>query len=112
MQVTQQVFVAKECVKSAHNKFEVESNFWHKVERALGSAKEEKNQLAKKLKTSEHEHQRSLAGLKNTESQAEDQRQLLFTTELNLATEKAIILSLKAELEKAKVEAQAVKDAA
>jgi len=66
--------VAKECIRSAHNKFEAESNFWRKVERALGFAKEEKNQLAKKLKTSEHEHQRASARLKNTESQAEDQR--------------------------------------
>ena len=32
--------------------------------------------------------------------------------ELNLATEKATIISLKAELEKAKAEAQAIKDAA
>ena len=42
MQVTQQVFVAKECVRSAHNKFEAKSNFWREVERAFGSVKEEK----------------------------------------------------------------------
>ena len=53
-----------------------------------------------------------MAGLKNAETQAEDQCQLLFTTELNLATEKATVLSLKAELEKVKVEAQAVMDVA
>ena len=72
MQVTQQVFVTEECVKGAHNKFEDESNLRREVERALGSAKEEKNQLAKKLKTSEHERQSALAGLKNAETQAED----------------------------------------
>ena len=55
MQVTQQVFVAKECVRSAHNKFEVESNFWREVEKALRSVKEEKTQLVEKLKTSDHE---------------------------------------------------------
>ena len=112
MQVTQQVFVAEECIRSAHNKFKAESNFRCKVEKALGSVKEEKTQLAEKLKTFEHERQSALAGLKTAKTQAEDQRKLLFTTELNLVTEKATVLSLKAELEKAKVEAQAVKDAA
>ena len=53
-----------------------------------------------------------MAGLEIAESQAEDQRKLLFTTELNLAMKKAMVLSLKAKLEKAKVEAQAVKEAA
>ena len=104
--------MAEECVRSAHNKFEVESNFRREVEKTLGSAKEEKTQLAEKLKTSEHERQSALAGLKTAKTQAEDQRKLLFTTKLNLVTEKATVLSLKAELEKAKVEAQAVKDVA
>ena len=49
MQVTQQVFMAKECVRGAHNKFEAESNLQHKVERAIRSTREEKNQLAEKL---------------------------------------------------------------
>ena len=74
--------------------------------------KEEKAQLAEKLKTSEHECLSTLAGLKTVEKQVEDQRKLLYTTELNLATEKAMVLSLKAELEKAKAEAQVVKEAA
>ena len=52
MQVTQQVFVAEECVKSAHNKLENESNFKHEVEKTFGSVNEEKTQLAEKLKTS------------------------------------------------------------
>ena len=42
----------------------------------------------------------------------EDQRKHLFTMELDLATEKVAVLSLKAELEKAKVEAQAIQEAA
>ena len=44
-------------------------------------------------------------GLKTAEAQAEDQRKHLYTTELDLATEKATVLSLKAELEKVKAEA-------
>ena len=112
MQVTQQVFVAEEWVRSAQNKFKVESHSRHEVEKALGTVKEEKAQLAEKLKTSEHERSSALAGLKTVEKQAEDQRKLLYTTELNLATEKVVVLSLKAELEKAKAEAQMVKEAA
>ena len=81
--------MAEECVRSAHNKFEAKSNFRHDMEKVLKS---------KKLKTSEHECQSALAGLKTVEAQAEDQRKLLFTTELNLATEKATVLSLKAKL--------------
>ena len=52
MQVTQQVFMVEECVRGTHNKFEAESNLRSKVERALGSTKEKKNQLAEKLKKS------------------------------------------------------------
>ena len=72
MQVTQQVFVAEKCVKNAYNKFEAESNFRREVEKVLGSVKEEKTQLAEKLKTFEHEHQSTLVGLKTAEAQVED----------------------------------------
>ena len=96
--------MAKECVRNTHNKFEAESNFRCEVEKALGSVKEEKTQLAEKLKTSGHERLSALAGLKTFETQAEDQRKLLYTIELNLAIKKATVLSLKAELQKAKAE--------
>ena len=68
MQVTQQVYVAEECVRNAHNKFEAESHSWHEVEKVLEIVKEEKTQLAEKLKTSEHERLSSLAGLKTTKT--------------------------------------------
>ena len=93
--------MAEECVRSAHNKFEAESNFRREVEKMLGSVKEEKSQLAEKFKTSEQGRQSALAGLKTTK----DQHKRLFTTKLDLAMEKAVVLSLKAELEKAKAEA-------
>lgn len=90
--------MAEEWVWNAHNKFEAESHSRHKVEKALGAAKEDTIQLAEKLKTSEHEHLNALVGLKNVDAQAEDQCKLLYKTELNLAIEKATVLSLKAEL--------------
>ena len=45
--------MVEECIKSTHNNLEAKSNFRHKVEKMLGSVKEEKTQLAEKLKTSE-----------------------------------------------------------
>ena len=39
--------------------------------------------------------------MKTAETQAEDQRKQLYTTQINLATEKAAIIDLKAELQKA-----------
>ena len=104
--------MAEECGRSAYNKLEAEFNFRREVEKTLGSVKEEKSQLAEKFKTSEQGRQSAHAGLKIAEVQAEDQRKRLYTTELDLATEKAAVLSLKAELEKAKVEAQAIREAA
>ena len=110
--VTQQVYVVEEWVRNAHNKSKAESHSRREVKKALGAVKEEKTQLAEKLKTSEHEGLSVLAGLKTTEAQAEDQRKLLYTTELNLATKKAMVLSLKVELQKVKVKAQVVREAA
>ena len=54
MQVTQQVYVTEEWVQNANNKFEAESHSRREVEKALGTLKEEKTQLAEKLKVSEH----------------------------------------------------------
>ena len=51
------------------------------------------------------------AGLKSAEKQAEDQSQKLHVTEINLATEKQVVLDLKAALQKAKEETQLVKEA-
>ena len=57
--------------------------------------------MAEKLKTFKQGRQSALVGLKT----AKAQRKRLYTTELDLATKKAMVLSLKAELEKAKAEA-------
>ena len=52
------------------------------------------------------------AGLKTIEKQMEDQRQKLYTTEINLATKNQTVLDLKAELQKAKEAARVAKEAA
>ena len=91
--------MAEEWVRSAHNKFDAKSQSWCKVEKALDTANHEKTQLAEKLKAAESARQNAKkVGLKNAEAQAEDQRKQLYTTQINLATEEATILDLKAEL--------------
>ena len=52
------------------------------------------------------------AGLKTSKRQAEDQRQKLHITKINLATEKQIVLDLKAELQRTKDVARVAREAA
>ena len=68
MQVTQQVYVADEWVRNTHNKFEAESQSRCEVEKAHKTLKEEKTQLVKKLKVSEHERLSAVARLKTAEA--------------------------------------------
>ena len=49
-------------------------------------------------------------GLKNAEAQAEDQQKLLYTIEVNLTIEKTTVLSLRAELQKAKEAAKVARE--
>ena len=93
--------MAEDWVRTAYNKFDAEAQTWREVEKALGKANHEKTQLAEKLKAAESARQSAEAGLKTAEAQTEDQRKQLYTTQINLATEKAAVLDLKAELQKA-----------
>ncbi|XP_050262539.1 uncharacterized protein LOC126706994 [Quercus robur] len=94
--ITQQVFVAEEYCRNNRKLAEAEEQF----------------ELSEKLKEAEKNRRSAEAGLKNAESQAEDQRQKLFVTETNLATEKQNMLDLKAALQKAKEEARLAKEEA
>ena len=80
MQVTQQVYVAEDWVRNANNKLDAEAHNRRDVEKSLGVANHEKTQLAEKFKTVESVHQSVEVGLKNAETQAEDQRKELYTT--------------------------------
>ena len=83
--------MAEDWVRNAHNKFDAEAQSWHEVEKALGTANHEKTQLAEKLKAVESTRQ-------SAEAQVEDRRKQLYTTQINLATEKVVVLDLKVEL--------------
>ena len=98
MQVTQQVYVAEDWMRSTNDNLNIEIQNRHDIEKTLGVANHEKMQLAEKLKAAESARKSTEAGLKNVEAQVEDQRKELYTTQLNLATEQAAVLDLKAKL--------------
>ena len=58
------------------------------VEKSLGALKQEQAELSEKLKEADQAHQSAEAGLKIVERQAEDYRQKLHLTEIDLATER------------------------
>ena len=93
--------MADDWVRTAYNKFDAEAATRRDVEKALYTANHKKTQLAEKHKAAQSVRQSVEAGLKTAETQAEDQRKQLYTTQINLATEKAAVLDLKAELQKA-----------
>ena len=111
-QITQQVFVVEEWCRGNRNLADVEALSRAEVEKALGALKQEHHELSEKLKEAETGRRSAEAGLKTAEKQAENQRQLLHVTEINLATEKQVVLDLKTALQKAKVEVQLAKEAA
>ena len=90
--------MAEDWVRSATNSLNVEIQNRHDVEKALGMANHEKTQLAEKLKVVESGRKSAEAGLKSVEAEAEDWCKELYTTQLNLATEKAVVLDLKSKL--------------
>ena len=61
-------------MRSAHNKFDAESQSRREVEKALGIANHEKMQLVKKFKAVESARQSAEVRLKNAEAQVEEQR--------------------------------------
>ena len=101
-----QVFVAEEWVKNARDEVNAEAHPRANVEKVLRAFKEEHKELTNKLKEVEKELLSALAGLKTVEVQVEDHHKLLYTTEIKLATQKQLVMDLKAELQKVKDEAK------
>ena len=111
-QVTQQIYVAEEWVKNAHNEVKAEAHSRLKVEKALGAVKQEQAEFSERLKEAIQARQSAEVGLKTTERQAEDICQKLHITKINLATEKQSVLDLKAKLQKAKDTARVTREVA
>ena len=87
MQITQQVYVAKEWVRNSHDEVKAEVQSRLEVEKALGALKEEHAQLSEKFKESDKAKLSAEASLKTMERQMKDQCQKLHITETNLAIE-------------------------
>ena len=68
------MFVAEEYYRNNRNLAEVEAQSHAEVEKSVGSLKQENFKLSEKFKESEKNRQSVEAGLKNAETQAEDQR--------------------------------------
>ena len=98
MQVTQQVFVAEEWVWDIRNEARAEAHCHAKTEKSLGALKQKQTELSNKLIAADRVHLSAKVGLKNVEMQAEDQRKQLHMTEIELATQRQLVLDLKAEL--------------
>ena len=111
-QITQQVFVAEEWYCDARKQADVEALTRVDVEKLLGAAKQEQIKLSEKLKVADQARSSAEASLKTVERQAEDQRQKLHLTEIDLATQRQLVIDLKVELQKAKEEAQLAREAA
>ena len=82
------------------------------MEKAIGVLKLEKDRLNKEIKEALKARDSAEAGLKTTNKQAEDMRQQLHVTEINLATEKQMVSNLKAQLLQAKKVARLAREAA
>ncbi|XP_050278232.1 uncharacterized protein LOC126719754 [Quercus robur] len=106
------VFVAEEYCYDNRKLAEAEAQSRAEVEKFVESFKQENFELTEKFKESKKARKSALAGLKNAETQAEDQRQKLFVTETSLATEKQTVLDLKATLQKAEEEVRRAKEEA
>ena len=111
MQVTQQIYMAKEWVRNAREKVNAEVQSRLAAEKVVGALKQEKEGLSEKVKKAIQARDSAVVGLKTTERQAEDMRQKLHVIEINLATEKQAILDLKAQLQQAKEAAQVAREA-
>ena len=96
MLVTQQIFVAEERAKNSREEVNAEVQSRLAAEKTVGALKLEKERLSEKIKELIKARDSAEAGLKTTTRQAEDMRQQLYVTEINLATEKQMVSDLEA----------------
>ena len=111
VQAIQKVYVAEEWVKDAQNKARAEANLRAETSKALRALKHKNQELVAKLTAEERARRSVEADLKNVQDQAEDQRKKLYLTEIELATQKQLVLGFKAELEKAKTATRTAEEA-
>ena len=84
--ITQQVFVVEKRYRDARKQANAEALTHADVEKSLGATRQEQIELSEKFKVAAQASSSAKANLKTTERQAEDQRQKLHLTEIDLAT--------------------------
>ena len=104
--------MAEEWVKNARGETRVALDAWAEVEVELGALKENHAKMAEQLNEAVRARDSAEADLKMTERQFEEVRKNLHYTEINLATEKQMVIELREELRKAREAAQLFKEAA
>ena len=112
MQVSQQIFVAEEWAKKAREDLHAEVQSRNAAEKAAGVLRLERDHLNNEVKEAQKARASAEAGLKTTTKQAEDLRQQLHLSKINLATKKQMVSDLKAELSKAKEAARVAREVA
>ena len=86
--------MAEEWVKDARNEAKAEADSHFEIEKMVGKLKEDQAKLSEQLKEAIRARDSSVAGLKNAEKQAEEQRKQLHFTKIILATEKQLVKDL------------------
>ena len=97
-QITQQVFVAEEWVKSTCSEAKAAFDARSEVEVKVGALKENHSKMAEQLKEAVRVRDNAEAGLKTTEKQFENIYKQLHYTEINLAKEKQLVTEFCEEL--------------
>nr|POE69127.1 hypothetical protein CFP56_70696 [Quercus suber] len=90
----------------------VEANLRAKANKSLGALKQENQELTSQITVEERARRSAKARLKSAYDKAEDQCKNLYLIEIELATQKQLVLDLKAELEEAKAAARAAEEVA
>ena len=88
MQVTQQVFVAEKWAKGSREELNTEVQSRLAAKKAVGALRLEKECLGKEINEALRARDSAEEGLKTTTKQAEDMRQQLHLSKINLATKK------------------------
>ena len=104
--------MAEEWINDAQNEAKAEASHRAKADKALGTAEYKNKELVTKLAVEKSSRLSAEAGLKNVEAQAKDQHKKLNLTKIELATQRKLVLELKADLQKAKEAAWVAKEVA
>ena len=103
--------MAEEWAKKSREDLNTEVQSCLAAEKAVGALRLEKEYLSKEIKEAFKARDNAEAGLKTTTKQAEDMRQQLHLSEINLATEKQMVSDLKAQLLQEKEAARLAREA-